>query len=419
VKPPGNEAPRRRALAPASLVDVAARWGERLDAVVDPMRAASELLVALADAMAAARGSLLILNPRTGRLRMVAAWGLPGAALGEDLPAAPRRISDRVLRERQGIILNGEVRDPRFVPSAPNDQIVSAMCVPLPGARGAVGVLNLARTGGADVFSAAELQSIGSVAPAMGAILERTLELGEARHWQRQLQAASEPTFALPLRAGELVHSCIPGRLPVRDLRAHFVHSDGSVTVMLAEPFGGGVAAWRLGEWLGGLFRGTIEQAHEPDSLVATFHERMGERGGRDSVRLWIGSMSPRGILHSCAAGYPPPFVLPAEGELGPRLREGGPPPGSVDGHVVYRQATLRLLPGDALVVVSDGILQSCSASGEPFGDARVLEQLQELRRRPLAVMVEGLTEASRQHAELASPVDDLVALALRFTRDV
>ena len=53
------------------------------------------------------------------------------------------------------------------------------------------------------------------------------------------------------------------------------------------------------------------------------------------------------------------------------------------------------------------------------FGDARVLEQLQELRRRPLAVLVEGLTEASRQHAELASPVDDLVALALRFTRDV
>ena len=68
---------------------------------------------------------------------------------------------------------------------------------------------------------------------------------------------------------------------------------------------------------------------------------------------------------------------------------------------------------------MSDGILQSCSASGEPFGDARVLEQLQELRRRPLAVLVEGLTEASRQHAELASPVDDLVALALRFSRDV
>ena len=419
MTPAGRESSRRSTVAPASVVDAVSRAAEKLDAAVDPLRAAGDLLAALADAFGAARGSLLVLNPRTGRLRIVAAWGLPAIAYDEDLPPAPRRISDRVLRERQGVILNGDVRDPRFVSSAPHDSIASAMCVPLPGARGAAGVLNLARTGSASVFTPADLAALGAVAPAIGAVLERTLELRDARAFHRDAHAAIDPPFTLPLRTGELVVARIPGRSPVRDLCERFVHADGTVTVMLAEPFGDGVAAWRLGEWLRGLFHGSVAHAGGLGALAAAIHARVAERAEGGATRMWLGSMSPRGELHSCAAGYPSPFLLPAEGALGPRLLEGGPPPGATTGPVDYETTSLRMLSGDALVVASDGVLLAASATGEPFGEARALEQLDELRRRPLVALAEGLTQAARQHAELASPVDDLVALALRFTRDV
>lgn len=415
---PGRRPPRRPALAPASVVDAVARCAERLDAAVDPLRVANELLVALAESFTASRGSLLLLNPRTGRLRIVAAWGLPMPIRGEDLPPAPRRISDRVLRERGGVILNGEVRDARFVPSAPHDLIASAMCVPLPGSGGAAGVLNLARTGAADVFSPADLDAVGAVAPAIGAVLERTLELADARRFLREAQGPHEGTVALPLRAGELAISHVPGRASAPDVCERFVHTDGTVTVMLAEPFGDGAAAWRLGDWLSGAFHGLVPHASGVDALALALHERLLERAGGGSARVWLGAMNPRGMLRSCAAGCPPPIVLPADGEPGARLREGGPPPGAASGPSSYEAASMRMLAGDAVVVVSDGLLNAASATGATFGEAGVLDHIHDLRRRPLPELVAALTEAARQHSELAAPVDDLVALALRFSRD-
>jgi len=415
---PGRESTRRPAYAPANVVDAVSRCAERLDAAADPLRAASDLLAALADSFAAARGSLLLLNPRTGRLRMVAGWGLPMTARGEDLPPAPRRISDRVLRERHGVILNGEVRDARFAPSAPNDAIASAMCVPLPGARGAAGVLNLARTGAADVFTPADLQAVGTVAPAIGAILERTLELVDARRFLRQAQAQDEAPTSVLLRSGELAFAHVHGRASVPDLCERHLHADGTVTVMLAEPFGEGASAWRLGAWLSGLFHGEVGHSGGVIAIAEALHASLSERGPGSSARLWLGSLSPRGMLQSCAAGCPPPIVMPSEGEPGPRLLEGGPPPGAVAGPASYEHAAVRMLPGDTLLVVSDGLLNAASASGIAFGETGVLDQLHDLRRRPLTTLVGSLVEAARQHAELAAPVDDLVALALRFTRD-
>src|SRR5207247_5561086 len=111
VTPAGRESSRRSTVAPASVVDAVSRAAEKLDAAVDPLRAAGDLLAALADAFGAARGSLMVLNPRTGRLRIVAAWGLPVVAYDEDLPPVPRRISYRVLCERLGVCIDVTVAE--------------------------------------------------------------------------------------------------------------------------------------------------------------------------------------------------------------------------------------------------------------------------------------------------------------------
>jgi hypothetical protein len=69
-------------------------------------------------------------------------------------------------------------------------------------------------------------------------------------------------------------------------------------------------------------------------------------------------------------------------------------------------------------VVVNDGLLMSSTATGQAFGDAGVLEQLQGHRRRPLESVVEALTSAARSHARVGMTAGDFVAFALRFTRE-
>ena len=143
----GNRAdPQPTPIAPPTVVDGVARWADRLEAALDSRRAAEDLLGLLASSVGATRGSLMLANPSSGRLHIVAGLALPEGCLGEDLPPAPRRISDWVMREGRAMVLDGELRDERFAASAARDRIASALCVPLPGSSGMIGVVNLART---------------------------------------------------------------------------------------------------------------------------------------------------------------------------------------------------------------------------------------------------------------------------------
>ena len=74
----------------------------------------ADLLTPLAAAVNATRASLMLVNHHTGRLRITAAFGLPGELVGRDMPARPRSIGEWVMRNQRPLILNGEVNEERF-----------------------------------------------------------------------------------------------------------------------------------------------------------------------------------------------------------------------------------------------------------------------------------------------------------------
>jgi serine phosphatase RsbU (regulator of sigma subunit) len=78
----------------------------------------------------------------------------------------------------------------------------------------------------------------------------------------------------------------------------------------------------------------------------------------------------------------------------------------------------LRLLPGDVVVAVSDGLLQAQDATGQPFGFERLSELLSEQRRQPLDRMVETICRAALDFTGHPRPPDDVLVFALRYSRD-
>ena len=417
-KPGEASSPPSAALAQQAVVDGVARWADRLAAALDPRRAADDLLGLLAGSVAATRGSLMLVNPRTGQLHIVAGLALPVAYLDHDLQPAPRRISDWVMRERRAMVLDGKLHDQRFEASAAHDRIVSALCVPLPGTRGAVGVLNLSRTAPALAFTPAELAAIEALTPAVTAILERIVELGNARPLWRQFARPVPPREWPTPRARELACAQLEGLVPSAFVCEHRLHADGTFGVMLAEPFGGTARALRVGEWLRGIFHASGERSAEPAAFACELHEQLLAHQPGGGVRAWLATIAANGHVRSCAAGYPAPFCLLAEGEPGQRLAQGGPALGTVTGTAHYDEAEVRLLPGDALVVVNEGLLLTRSSANVPLGEAGVREQLLELRHRPLEAVVQALAQAARSHAGLGVTPDVVVAFAARFTRE-
>jgi stage II sporulation SpoE-like protein/GAF domain-containing protein len=413
-----RSAPQPTPIASPTVVDGVARWADRLEAALDPRRAAEDLLGLLASSVAATRGSLMLVNPRSGRLHIVAGLALPEGCLGEDLPPAPRRISDWVMREGHAMVLDGELRDERFAASAARDRIASALCVPLPGSSGMIGVLNLARTAPATTFTRTDLTAIETVTRAVAAILERVIELGQARPLWRQLAAGTSPTALPAPRARELACSRFEGLVPSMLVCEQQVYADGTLGILLAEPLGGTARALRVGEWLRGMFHAGGSRDMEPAAFAHELHERLLAHQPGGGARAWLATIGANGQLRSCAAGSPAPFCLPSEGEPGQRLTQGGPALGAAGGRPHYEADELRLLPGDALIVVNEGLIQARSSADVRFGDTGVLEQLLDQRHRSLESVVQAVTHAARSHAGLGVTPDPVVAFALRFSRE-
>lgn len=414
---PGRRSRTSHAVAPPAVVQAVAGWAEHLETAIDPARVGAGLLPIFAETSGATRASLLLIHPRSGRLRVVAALGLPKVTPLADLPPAPRRISDWVLRERRSLILNGDISDERFEASAPRDRIASAMSVPLPGARGVIGVMNLARVGTTIPFTSADLGRVEATAAALGSLFERVLELGCAREHWRQL-AAIDPLHTPAHRsAGDLVLSRRAGALPSQDVFEQVRRGDGARILMLAEPFGPMVQSRLVAEWLRGMFRAIAPRHASVAELAAEMDERLRERNDGAAARAWLGCLGTTGQLASCAAGYPSPFCLPSEGNAGLRLLEGGPPLGTGRTPRDYEETKLRLLFGDALLVVSDGLLLATSLAGRSFGEEAILDHLHEHWPGSIEGLAQGLTEAACGHTGFTVPPDDVLALVLRYSR--
>jgi serine phosphatase RsbU (regulator of sigma subunit) len=123
------------------------------------------------------------------------------------------------------------------------------------------------------------------------------------------------------------------------------------------------------------------------------------------------------GELEYCSAGHEPLLLLPREGRPLRRLTEGGGPPlCSVDGFP-YAPASLRLEPGDALCLITDGITEAAGPDGELYGRAR-LEAL--LGRLGGVVSAAEVGEAIRRDVAAftggTEPSDDMAVLVLRYT---
>jgi len=91
--------------------------------------------------------------------------------LGERIPLQ-ESISSWVARERTPLILNGEVRDERFVALWPRPEIRSAVSVPMQVANKLVGVINLNMTNRLRPFTLGQMKALSILASTAAAALE-------------------------------------------------------------------------------------------------------------------------------------------------------------------------------------------------------------------------------------------------------
>jgi PAS domain S-box-containing protein len=124
-------------------------------------------------------------------------------------------------------------------------------------------------------------------------------------------------------------------------------------------------------------------------------------------------SVNPKSfVVHLVSAGHGPVYVLRRRGQVD-ELEVGLPPLGVLVGADACSAATTTLEPGDALVLVSDGVFEAHDPRGRLLGTARLRDVLTRAGGASASDIVARVRKAVEDHADGEPAKDDATILAV------
>ena len=112
-------------------------------------------------------------------------------------------------------------------------------------------------------------------------------------------------------------------------------------------------------------------------------------------------------------AGHPYPLILRRDGEID-RLGKGGLPIGLL-GEAVHERITARLYPGDRLFLLSDGLTECPSRTGEELGEAGLEAMIRKNRNMDSAQLLDALIWDLAVHMGSEEFPDDVSGLLFDY----
>jgi phosphoserine phosphatase RsbU/P len=118
--------------------------------------------------------------------------------------------------------------------------------------------------------------------------------------------------------------------------------------------------------------------------------------------------------LEYANAGHAPALYYRASSDEFAQLESTGLPLGVLERPEYPQGPPLQLVPGDLLILCTDGIVEAMDADYKQFGVARLQHIVRTYKSESVAQMVEHIGAEVTQHYVGDSPPDDLTILALR-----
>lgn len=149
--------------------------------------------------------------------------------------------------------------------------------------------------------------------------------------------------------------------------------TDGSLLAVIGDVSGKGLQAAMIGALAVGALRSLVHDVLDPAAVLERMNEVMLRSDLQGFVTCLCVEIQPDGTMIMASAGHPPPYINGFEAECEPGLPLG------LVADPAYSHS-VQALPAEArLTLLSDGVLEARSASGELFGFTR----MQGISKRP------------------------------------
>jgi hypothetical protein len=218
----------------------------------------------------------------------------------------------------------------------------------------------------------------------------------------------------------ELAAECVPAWGVSGDFYDVFPVEDGRVALVLGDVSGKGIPAALLMGVIHGAVRSSswADSARRHEDSTSRLNRMLCERssGSRFASMFWSYYEAESGMLHYINAGHCPPLLVQRrnDGTTIRRLDAGGPVLGLLNA-ARYQQGSEQVLPGDTLILYSDGLLEAADSGDEEFGDDRLRRIIERLPAAKPDELRDEITGAVRAFTGQSGFQDDMTLLAVRF----
>jgi serine phosphatase RsbU (regulator of sigma subunit) len=187
-----------------------------------------------------------------------------------------------------------------------------------------------------------------------------------------------------------------------------------TIGVVIADVTGKGIAAGLMMAFARPVIHAALDAAPGPGvALERTNRILVEELHTRLFITALVGSLDAgSGRLRVANAGHEPPLLVPGDGRPILNVTCGGLLLGAFTS-LGLDETEVELLPGDLLLLYTDGVTDAADASGERFGEPRLYATLDATRGGSAHEVVAEIRDAVASFRGAVEPTDDVTIVAV------
>lgn len=190
-------------------------------------------------------------------------------------------------------------------------------------------------------------------------------ELNAQMEAARQIQQMLVPSAAASVPGFKVEAVYLPAETVGGDFFQQVEDGEGGLLLVVGDVAGKGLPAAMMVSMLVGAVRTELRHTASPAELLTALNERMLDQSQGGFATCLIARISCSGWVEISNAGHLPPW------RGGTPIELDGSLPLGIAAEAVFSRCAFTLSPGEQLTLVSDGVIEAQSASGELFGFER------------------------------------------------
>ena len=367
--------------------------------------------------------SLRLLDPTGTELLVKAVHNLSSDYLKKGPVLLERSEIDRAALRGEAVFVRNMLEDPRILypKEAEREGLLSCMAVALRYQNKPVGVLHIYTATQRD-FEPNEIALFRALADAAAVAIENARlyqESVEKRYMEHELTVAATiqnrllPSSPPQFKTVEIDARSVQSKRVGGDFFDFIPLGDDQLCLAIADVSGKGVPGALLMAATHAALRALIESGVEIEQVIRRLNLSLCRDTGSDEfVTLFFGRLDARNLTFTYTnAGHNAPILL--RGGHMHLLERGGMVLGVAE-DARFDQETLRLLPGDMIVLYTDGVTEARNVADQLFGEKRLHSIVRRLSSYSAAQTVETLHLEVEEFSAGCPQFDDRTVMVIK-----